>query len=50
MHAWGKEAIYFMSNMELIKGVGNNTFDVLGNATIEQAILVSERSAEKFSN
>ena len=49
MHDWGKEAIYYMSKNELIKGVGDNTFDVLGNATIEQAILISERSAEKFA-
>ena len=49
MHDWGRNAIYFMSNQGIIKGVGNNTFDVNGNATKEQALLISERSAEKFA-
>jgi len=49
MHDWGKESIYFMANQGIIKGVGNNIFDVNGNATKEQALLISERSAEKFS-
>ena len=47
MHDWGRESIYYMSNIEIIKGVGNNRFDVLGNATREQALLISERSVEK---
>ena len=49
MHDWGKASIYYMSSIEIIKGVGNNTFNVLGNATREQALLISVRSAEKFS-
>ena len=49
MHDWGKASIYYMSNIEIIKGIGNNTFNVLGNATREQALLISERSAEKFA-
>ncbi len=49
MHDWGKASIYYMSSIEIIKGVGNNTFDVLGNATREQALLISERSASKFA-
>ncbi len=49
MHDWGKESIYYMSSIEIIKGIGNNTFNVLGNATREQALLISVRSAEKFS-
>ena len=49
MHDWGKASIYYMSSIEIIKGVGNNTFNVLGNATREQALLISERSAEKFA-
>ena len=48
MHDWGKAAIYYMSNIEIIKGVGENTFSVEGNATREQAILISERSMEKI--
>ena len=49
MHDWGRESIYYMSNIGIIKGVGNNTFNVLGNATREQALLISERCAEKLS-
>ncbi len=49
MHDWGRDSIYYMSNIEIIKGVGNNTFNVEGNATREQALLISERSAEKFA-
>ena len=49
MHDWGKASIYYMSNIEIIKGVGNNKFGVLGNATREQSLLISERSAEKFA-
>ena len=49
MHEWSKSSIYYMSNIEIIKGVGNNTFNVLGNATREQALLISERSADKFT-
>ena len=49
MHDWGKESIYYMSSIEIIKGIGNNAFNVLGNATREQALLISVRSAEKFA-
>lgn len=43
------ESIYFMSANDLIKGVGNNLFNPKGNATREQALLISERSAEKLA-
>ncbi len=49
MNDWGKPSIYYMSNIEIIKGMGDGTFGVLGNATREQALLISERSAEKFA-
>lgn len=49
MHDWGRNSIYFMSNLGIIKGMGNNVFGVNGTATKEQAILLSERSAERFS-
>jgi len=49
MHNWSRSAIYFMSNIEIIKGVGDNKFDVNGTATREQALLVSYRSANKFA-
>lgn len=49
MHDWGRNSIYFMSENEIIKGVGNNKFDVKGNATKEQALLISERSVEKYT-
>ena len=49
MHSWGKDSIYFMSNIEIIKGMGDNKFGVLGNATREQSLLISVRSEEKFA-
>ena len=49
MHDWGRSSIYYMSGIGIIKGVGNNTFDVLGNASREQSLLIAERSAEKFA-
>lgn len=48
MHDWGRTAIYYMSDSGIIKGIGNNTFDVEGKATIEQAVLISVRCAEKY--
>ena len=47
MHDWGKASVYYMSNLEIIKGVGDNKFGVTGNATREQSILISDRSIEK---
>ena len=49
MHSWGKDSIYYMSNIGIIKGMGDNKFGVLGNATREQSLLISVRSAEKFA-
>jgi hypothetical protein len=49
MHSWGKESIYYMSNIEIIKGMGDNKFGVTGTATREQSLLISERSALKFA-
>ena len=48
MHDWGRASIYFMSNHEIIKGVGNNTFSVQGNATREASLLILVRSVDKF--
>ena len=48
MHNWGKESIYYMSSIGLIKGIGDNKFGVTGDATREQALLISSRSADKF--
>ena len=48
MHEWGKTPIYFMANHEIIQGVGNNRFNVKGNATREQAIIIANRAVEKL--
>ena len=50
MHDWGRNAIYFMSQNDIIKGVGNNKFDVKGNATKEQAVIIISRFVDKFGN
>lgn len=48
MQSWSKQSIYFMATNEIIKGVGNNNFDPSNNATIEQAIIISERCIENY--
>ena len=48
IHSWGKPAVYYMFNIGAIRGVGNNNFGAIGNASIEQALLISTRSVEKF--
>ena len=51
MHNWSREAIYFMSEAGIIKGVSTteNRYGVKGNATREQSVIISIRSAEKFA-
>ena len=44
--SWAKESVYYMSNIGIIKGVGDNAFGVKGNATKEQSILISSRSVD----
>ena len=46
MHDWGRASIYFMAKEGIIKGVGNNIFNPLGNAKIEEAIAISLRCVE----
>ncbi len=48
MSSWSRDSIYFMSNKGIIKGVGDNKFDVKGTATREQSLLISYRSVNKF--
>ncbi len=50
LHDWGREAVYFMAKDEIIKGVGNNVFNALGSAKIEEAILIALRSVEVFGS
>ena len=48
MHDWGREAIYFMSERDIIKGIGDNRFNSLGNATFEQSLAIVLRSVNVF--
>ena len=48
MHDWGREAIYFMSEKDIIKGIGDNRFNSLGNATCEQSLAIVLRSVNVF--
>ena len=43
MHGWGRPSIYFMSSKGIIQGVGDNRFDPLGEAKIEEAIAIALR-------
>ena len=49
INEWAREAVYYMANIGIIKGTGDNEFSPEGNATREQAILISIRSAERFA-
>ena len=48
MSDWGRPSVYFMASKEIIKGVGENRFNPLGNAKVEEAIAVALRSVEIF--
>lgn len=45
---WALDSVYFMSARGVIKGVGENKFNVRGNATREQALAISTRSVAEF--
>ena len=46
---WGRPSVYFMAKEEIIKGIGNNLFNGLGNAKVEEAIAIVLRSVEVFA-
>ena len=48
MSSWSKSAIYFMAKNGIIEGIGDNTFGVSNDATIEQSIIISKRIHEKY--
>ena len=41
--SWAKDAVAFMADKGIVSGVGNNSFDPLGNASIEQALVIALR-------
>lgn len=43
---WALDSVKYAYSHEIIKGVGNNTFDPLGNTTCEQAIILNYRIYE----
>ena len=49
LHDWSREAVYFMSNNEIIKGIGEGKFGAKNNSTIEQALIIALRSVEKLA-
>ena len=46
---YAKDSIYYMSSIEIIKGVGDNKFDSKGNASREQALAISIRCVNKLA-
>lgn len=48
MHDWGRPGVYAMVKEEIIKGVGDNKFNPLGEAKIEEAIAIALRCVEKY--
>ena len=49
LNDWGRSSVYFMAKNEIIKGVGDNRFNGLGNAKVEEAIVVALRSVDVFA-
>ena len=45
---WAKESVYLMVQQSIIKGIGDNTFDPLGNAKIEEALAIALRCVEVY--
>ena len=48
LNDWGRPSVYFMAKEEIIKGIGDNRFNGLGNAKVEEAIAIALRSVEIF--
>ena len=48
MHDWGRTSIYSMSEKEIVKGIGDNKFNPLGDAKIEEAIAIALRCVEIY--
>lgn len=46
---YAKDSIYYMSSIEIIKGVGENKFNAKGNASREQALAISIRCVKKVN-
>ncbi|MBQ9313697.1 MAG: S-layer homology domain-containing protein [Clostridia bacterium] len=46
---WGRPSVYFMASSNIIKGVGDNKFNGLGNAKVEEAIAIALRSVDAFA-
>ena len=46
---YAKDSIYYMSAIEIIKGVGDNKFDSQGKASREQALAISIRCVKKVN-
>lgn len=46
--SWASDSVYYMSSIEIIKGVGANKFNPQGTATRDQALAVSIRSFKKL--
>ena len=40
---WARDAVAFMADKGIVSGVGNNSFAPLGNASIEQALVIALR-------
>ena len=46
--SWARDAVAFMSGKGIVNGKGNNSFDPLGNASIQEALIIALRMIEKL--
>ncbi len=46
--SWAMDAVAFMSDKKVVNGKGNNSFDPLGNASIQEALIIALRMIENL--
>lgn len=49
MHDWGRPSIYAMTKEEIIKGIGDNRFNPLGEVKVEEVLAIALRCVEVFA-
>ncbi len=46
--SWARDAVAFMSDNRIVNGKGSNKFDPLGNASIQEALIIALRMVENL--
>lgn len=46
--SWARDAVAFMSDNRIVNGKGNNSFDPLGSASVQEALIIALRMVENL--